>query len=74
MSVCSLKGLAQADNASLPFMPTCRGEPAHVPMQLVIAVDYCHSLGIVNRDLKLENVLIGKLRRRNPLVKICDFG
>ena len=26
--------------------------------QLVVATDFCHRLGIVNRDIKLENVLI----------------
>lgn len=40
--------------------------------QLMIAVDFCHRLGKVNRDIKLANILIqsGQL----PLVKLCDFG
>ena len=39
--------------------------------QLVIAVEYCHSTGVVNRDIKPENVLLDKDRR---LLKLTDFG
>uniref|UniRef100_A0A0N5AT37 non-specific serine/threonine protein kinase n=1 Tax=Syphacia muris TaxID=451379 RepID=A0A0N5AT37_9BILA len=38
--------------------------------QIVSAVEYCHSLGIVHRDLKLENLLLDK----NFNIKIVDFG
>ena len=40
--------------------------------QLVIALDYCHRMGVVSRDIKLENTLLDGSRR--PLLKICDFG
>lgn len=39
-------------------------------IQLVNAIQYCHSLGIIHRDLKLENILLDE----NDHVKICDFG
>lgn len=39
-------------------------------LQLTDAIQYCHSLGIIHRDLKLENILIDE----NDNVKICDFG
>eukprot|EP00210_Caulerpa_lentillifera_P003735 g3568.t1 len=40
--------------------------------QLIIAIDYCHRMGVANRDIKLENTLLDASPR--PLVKICDFG
>ncbi|CAL8468575.1 g8115 [Coccomyxa elongata] len=40
--------------------------------QLMIALDYLHRVGVVSRDIKLENTLLDGNRR--PLVKICDFG
>ncbi|KAK9840995.1 hypothetical protein WJX81_004902 [Elliptochloris bilobata] len=40
--------------------------------QLIVGLDYCHKMGVVNRDIKLENTLLDQSRR--PLIKICDFG
>ena len=40
--------------------------------QVMIALDYLHRVGVVSRDVKLENTLLDGNRR--PLVKICDFG
>lgn len=40
--------------------------------QIVIAIDYCHKLGVCSRDIKLENTLLDGSPR--PLVKLCDFG
>lgn len=40
--------------------------------QLMLAVDYSHQRGIVNRDIKLENSLL--MRTEPPLLKISDFG
>ena len=38
--------------------------------QVVQALDYCHSLNIVHRDIKLENILLDKQLN----IKIIDFG
>ena len=38
--------------------------------QLINGVEYLHSLGIVHRDLKLENLLLND----KFILKICDFG
>lgn len=42
--------------------------------QLVLAVDYCHKMDVVNRDIKLENVLVTGENDEWPMLKICDFG
>lgn len=42
--------------------------------QLIWAMDYCHrTVGVVNRDIKLENLLIKELAEW-PILKMCDFG
>ncbi len=40
--------------------------------QLSWIADYCHKMGVANRDIKLENTLLDGSPK--PLVKITDFG
>ncbi|KAL6752911.1 kinase-like domain-containing protein [Haematococcus lacustris] len=42
--------------------------------QLIIALDFCHRKGKVNRDIKLSNILLSIAEGQLPLVKLCDFG
>ncbi|GMH35591.1 hypothetical protein BSKO_03459 [Bryopsis sp. KO-2023] len=39
--------------------------------QLIFAVNYCHHMGVANRDIKLDNTLLSDDQR---LLKLCDFG
>ena len=38
--------------------------------QIIQGIKYLHSMGVVHRDIKLENILIDL----NNKIKICDFG
>lgn len=41
--------------------------------QLILAVQYLHSFGIVHRDLKLENIMMSS-KKDNATPKLVDFG
>ncbi len=47
-------------------------EARKIFMQIVNAMSYCHTRGIVHRDLKLENVLFKN--KGDLLIKVVDFG
>lgn len=42
--------------------------------QLMFGVDFCHRMGIVNRDIKPENILLSSLKDGKMILKLCDFG
>lgn len=48
----------------------CEKEALRIFKDIVIAIEYCHSMNVVHRDIKLDNILIDL--RGN--VKIIDFG
>jgi serine/threonine protein kinase len=48
------------------------GHARRLFQEMVTAVDYCHRLGIVNRDIKLDNLMLDT--SAEPTLKICDFG
>ena len=55
----------------------CQGLPENTArwffQQMMVALDFCHDLGIANRDIKLENILLDDALPL-PHLKICDFG
>eukprot|EP00866_Antonospora_locustae_P002100 jgi/Antlo1/2100/350 len=42
----------------------------HFVQQILTAVDYCHSRAVLHRDLKPQNILVG----RDMRLKLADFG
>ena len=47
-------------------------EAAIIFKQIILAINYCHSKGIVHRDLKMDNVIF--IEKGNLDIKIIDFG
>ena len=46
---------------------------ASIGTQLVAAIGHLHGVGVLHRDVKLENVLV-ESAGPEPRVKLCDFG
>lgn len=59
------------------FFPSVEGRPVsyfeELFVQLLSALDYIHSQGIVHSDIKSQNILVEE-RDRRPCLKLVDFG
>ena len=73
MELCHGKNLYQFIRKKQPKNHLSESEAIPVFRQIVSAVAYMHGLGLVHRDLKLENILINDLASLND-IKIIDFG
>ena len=70
---CALLLLAEHHTQSVPEAAALQEDDARwFFQQLIVGLDYCHKMGVVNRDIKLENTLLDGSPK--PLVKITDFG
>lgn len=70
MELCLGKSLYHFVKKRKPDSRIPEAEAAPIFRQIVSAVGYMHSLAIVHRDLKLDNVLIDDSHE----VKLIDFG
>lgn len=52
--------------------PLAEDEAGHISYQILRAVAYMHSNGVVHRDLKLSNILVSDSATMS--IKLCDFG
>ena len=55
--------------------PFNEGYSSYVMYQIFSAINYCHKMNIIHRDLNPENILIVDRNDLGyPRIKICDFG
>lgn len=56
--------------------PLLESEARVVFTQLISAVEYCHNMDVVSRDIKLSNILLDDSPHKpgSLVVKLCDFG
>jgi serine/threonine-protein kinase len=64
----NLEALAQGEPGRYPVSQACR-----MACQVLKGLEHAHALGFVHRDVKPENILIGR-SREGYIAKISDFG
>ena len=68
-----MAGGALSDHIASKGFKCLENDTRHILAALFKAVSYCHKRGIVHRDLKAENILLGD-KKNKRIVKIADFG
>lgn len=66
--LCEYCDLGTLNDLELPIQELERS--CRIIYQIALALKHMHSLGIIHRDIKAENILFDK----NGRVKLCDFG
>jgi serine/threonine-protein kinase len=56
------------------FGPMDPGRVAYILEQMAESLEEAHQMGLVHRDIKPRNIIIGKLGLRYDFVKVLDFG
>ena len=73
MELCQGRNLFQYVKKKKPVAYLSEKEAFLIFKQILSAIAYMHNLGLIHRDLKLENILINDVGGMN-LIKIIDFG
>ena len=73
MELCHGRNLYHFVKRRKPDQRLPEPEAAHIFRQVVSAIAYMHSVKVVHRDLKLENILINDAKNVNE-IKLIDFG
>lgn len=55
------------------YHPTSRAEAREICYQILLGLNYCHSVGVLHRDIKPANILLRQRDGRTHVV-LCDFG
>ena len=72
MELCQGRNLFQYVKKKKPVAYLSEKEAFPIFKQIVSAIAYMHNLGLIHRDLKLENILINDVGGMN-LIKIIDY-
>jgi serine/threonine-protein kinase len=71
MDLLNGRTLGEELRARGPFPAT---EAVGIVRQVLSALDAAHALGLVHRDIKLDNVFLHRTARGEMVVKVLDFG